>query len=163
MPSASVATNGAGAGYALELGPFASATEAEHIERRVNDAGFPTLRVRQAPGGDVYVVLVERIATPPAGEALVGTLREQGFADARLVDDDAALAIRVGRSQPLRGAVSLAERLRALGHSVRVASQPGERESFVVRHGTYRTREEASAKGEALKRVGLAPQVVRLR
>jgi hypothetical protein len=90
-------------------------------------------------------------------------LREQGFADARLVDDDAALAIRVGRTQPLRGAVSLAERLRALGHSVRVASQPGERESFVVRHGTYRTREEASAKGEALKRVGLAPQVVRLR
>jgi len=163
MPSASVATNGAGAGYALELGPFASATEAEHVERRVNDAGFPTLRVRQAPSGDVYVVLVERIATPPAGEALVGMLREQGFADARLVDDDAALAIRVGRTQPLRGAVSLAERLRALGHSVRVASQPGERESFVVRHGAYRTREEASAKGEALKRVGLAPQVVRLR
>jgi hypothetical protein len=57
----------------------------------------------------------------------------------------------------------LAERVRGLGHAVRVASQPGEAVSFVVRHGRYPSREEAGEKGEALQRLGFAAQIVRVR
>jgi hypothetical protein len=64
---------------------------------------------------------------------------------------------------PLRAAVSVAERLRGFGHAVRVASQPGEVVTFLVRHGAYAKREEAREKGEALKRLGFAPQIVQVR
>jgi cell division septation protein DedD len=155
--------NGSASGYALELGPFASAKEAEEAEQRVNEAGYATMRVRHAPGASVYVVLIDRIETPKDGDALVQTLRGQGFGDALVVEDGGTSAVRVGTPRPLRDAVSVAERLRALGHPVRVASQPADPERFVVRHGTYSNREAASEKGEALKRLGFTPQIVRVR
>jgi hypothetical protein len=155
--------NGSAAGYALELGPFASAKEAEDVEQRVNDAGYATVRARHAPGASAYVVLIDRIATPKDGEALVRTLREQGFGEALIVEDGGASAVRVGGPRPLRDAVGVAGRLRALGHPVRVASQPGDAEHFVVRHGTYPNRHAAGEKGEALKRLGFTPQIVRVR
>ena len=46
---------------------------------------------------------------------------------------------------------------------MRVASQHGEAVTFLIRHGAYPNREEAGEKGEALKRLGLAPQIVQVR
>jgi capsular exopolysaccharide synthesis family protein len=156
-------TNGSAAGYALEVGPFASAKEAEDAEHRMTEAGYATMRVRHAPGAAAYVVLIDRIATPKDGDVLVQTLRGQGFGDALVVEDGGTPAVRVSAPRPLRDAVGVAERLRGLGHPVRVASQSASAEHFVVRHGTYPSREAASEKGEALKRLGFAPQIVRVR
>jgi cell division septation protein DedD len=61
----------------------------------------------------------------------------------------------------LRAAVELAESLRGKGHQVRVAAQPGEAQTFVIRHGNFASREEAEAKAADLQRVGLANHVVR--
>jgi hypothetical protein len=149
--------------YALELGPFASPIDAHDVERRVNEAGFATVRVRHAAAVSVYAVIIDKVGTRSDGEALVATLREQGLAAAVVDGDDATVAVRVGTPAPLRGAVTLAGRVRALGHAVRVVSQPGEAASFVVRHGSYPNRQDASETGEALKRLGLSPQIVRLR
>jgi cell division septation protein DedD len=61
----------------------------------------------------------------------------------------------------LRAAVQLAENLRAKGHQVRVAAQPGEAQTFMIRHGNFASREEADAKGAELERLGLPNHVVR--
>jgi hypothetical protein len=150
--------------FGIEVGPFHSVAEAEDVERKLNQAGYRTVRLRQQNGTSTYAVLIEKIPTAKDAETLTATLKEQGFADATVTGGNGApLAVRAGEPLPLRGAVRLAERLRGLGHAVRVASQPGEASSFVVRHGSYPTREEAGEKGEELKRLGLATQIVRVR
>jgi hypothetical protein len=80
-----------------------------------------------------------------------------------VVVEGETLRVRVGEPLALRGAVQLAERLRARGHAVRIAVQPGEAVAFLVRHGTFGSRAEAEVKGEALGRLGLANHVTRIR
>lgn len=149
--------------FAVEFGPFATAEEAERVERELSFAGYQTVRFRQPTGGSLYAVYVERVPGVAEAEALVGVLREQGFTDAVVQVVAGTLRIRVGEPMALRGAVELATRLRARGHAVRVAVQPGEAETFVVRHGHFPSRDEAEARSEELMQLGLPNHVVRVR
>jgi hypothetical protein len=153
----------AGASFVLEFGPFMTAQEVERAERQLNGAGFETARLRQQTGAALYAVLIERIPTTQAAQALVAALREQGFGDAFVVGEREPMSVQVGLPLPLRGAVQTAERLRASGHQVRVAVQPGEAVTFSLRHGNFATSAEAAARGQELMRLGLAHQVVRVK
>ncbi|OGL19313.1 MAG: hypothetical protein A3F92_08885 [Candidatus Rokubacteria bacterium RIFCSPLOWO2_12_FULL_71_22] len=73
------------------------------------------------------------------------------------------LTVQVGGPLPLRGAVQVAEELRADGHEVRVTVRPGEATMYLVRHGSFATSEEAEVRARELVRLGLAGQVVRAR
>jgi len=153
----------ASARFAIEFGPFMTAPEAEKVERQLNEAGYPTVRFRQQTGAALYAVLVEKQPTARDAQALVATLRQQGFADAFVVGEREPLSVQVGLPLPLRGAVQTAERLRASGYPVRVAAQPGEAVLFSLRHGNFATLGEAEAKGQELMRLGLGNQVVRVK
>jgi hypothetical protein len=152
-----------GARFAVEFGPYLSAVEAERVERTLTQGGYQTARFRQRqPGVALYAVLLERL---PAGRdpgSVVAALREQGFEAPSVVGQDPP-QIRLGEPSPLRGAVDLGERARALGHPVRVATQPGEAVAHVIRHGNFVSREEAAATAEELRRLGLANQVIQVR
>jgi len=162
-PAAAPAPAASPARFALELGPYVTAAEANRVERQLNQAGYQTARFRQQTGAAVYAVLVERVPTAREAQALVDTLRAQGFGDARVLGQGAPLSVQIGAPLPLRGAVQVAERLRAAGHEVRVTVQPGEATMYVVRHGNFATSEEAEVKARELVRLGLASQVVRAR
>jgi capsular exopolysaccharide synthesis family protein len=149
--------------YAVEVGPFASTTDAERMERSLNEAGRQTVRFRQEAGTAVYAALLEGLADERQAQALVAQLRDEGFADVTLVGGRPPLAVRVGDVQLLRGAVQIAERLRALGHHVRLASQPGDAVSYVIRHGSFTSRGEAEEQVAELARQGLSVHVVRVR
>jgi hypothetical protein len=137
--------------------------DAQHAERQLEHAGFPAVRLRQPGRVSLYAVLIERAGTPREAEELVRKLTEQGFTNTVILGTDGPLSVRIGAPLPLRGAVSLAERLRGLGHAVRVASEPGDAATFVVRHGAYASRAEAGERGEALKRLGFTAQIVQVR
>jgi len=107
-------------------------------------------------------VLIERLPAGRDAEALVGALREQGFAEAAVARPDPP-AVRLGEPTALRGAVELAERARALGYAVRVSAQPGEAVAYVIRHGNFASRLEAEAKAAELGRLGLSHQVIQVR
>lgn len=162
-PKATGAPVPAGARFAVELGPFVTQADAGRVERRLTQAGYQTVRFGQETGAAVYAVLIEKVPTARAAQALVQSLREQGFGDAVVLGGSEPLSVRVGAPLPLRGAVQAAERLRAAGHQVRVSAQPGEATMFVVRHGNFATSEDAEAKGRELLRLGLANQVVRVK
>jgi len=149
--------------FAIEFGPFMTAAEAERVERQLNEAGYPTVRFRQQTGAALYAVLVEKIPSSREAQALVASLRQQGFAEAFVVGEREPLSVQVGLPLPLRGAVQAAERLRASGHQVRVAAQPGEAVVFALRHGNFATSGEAEAKAQELMRLGLGNQVVRVK
>jgi hypothetical protein len=137
--------------------------DAERVERQLTQAGYQTARFRQnQTGAGLYAVLLERIPAGRDAESVVAALREQGFADPSVVRQDPPV-IRLGEPLPLRGAVDLAERARGLGHGVRVAAQPGEAVAYMIRHGNFASRPEASAKAEELGRLGLAHQVIQVR
>ncbi len=153
----------AGARFAVEFGPFMTAPEAERVERQLNEAGYPTVRFRQQTGASLYAVLIEKIPSTRDAQALVASLRQQGFAEAFVVGEREPLSVQVGLPLPLRGAVQAAERLRASGQQVRVAAQPGEAVMFALRHGNFATLGEAEAKGQELMRLGLGNQVVRVK
>ena len=133
------------------------------MERRLNQAAHQTVRFRQETGAAVYAVIVEKVPTAREAQALVASLRAQGFGDTIVLGESEPLSVRVGAPLALRGAVQAAERLRAAGHRVRVSAQPGEAVTFVVRHGNFATSEDAEAKGRELLRLGLANQVVRVK
>jgi succinoglycan biosynthesis transport protein ExoP len=149
--------------FAVEFGPFAALPEAERVERRLGQAGFQTVRFRQQTGGGLYAVLVERVPTAREAQALLPTLREQGFGEATVLPGSEPLNVRVGTPLALRGAVQLAERLRARGHAVRVAAMPGEAENILIRHGNFASRQEAEERAGELTRLGLANHVVRVK
>jgi len=74
------------------------------------------------------------------------------------------VVVRIGEPRPLRGAVELADRLRKAGYRVRVAAQPGERVAYVIRHGSFATRDEAEARHRELARLSVpSAQVVSVR
>jgi hypothetical protein len=149
--------------FAIEFGPFFGAVDAERLERRLTEAGYATVRFRQPTGGAVYAVLIERIPTAHEGRTIAAALREQGLGEAVVVSTD-PVALRVGPALPLRGSVELAERVRAAGHQVRVAAQPGEASAFMIRHGNFASRGEAEAKRRELAPLDLpAHQVVQVR
>ena len=148
--------------FAVEFGPFAATVDAERVERQLIQAGHETARLRQPTGGGLYSVLLERMPAGRDAEALAATLREQGFAEAAVARPDPP-AVRLGEPAPLRGAVELAERARALGYAVRVAAQPGEAVAYVIRHGNFASRLEAEAKAAELGRLGLSHQVIQVR
>src|SRR5262249_34887222 len=149
--------------FAIEFGPFVSAADAEIVERRLTEAGYATVRSRQRSGATTYAVLIERVPTTHEAKRLAATLREHGEGDTALVSAD-PIVLRVGTPLPLRGAVELAERLRARGHQVRVAAQPGETSTFIVRLGAFASRDEAEIRRRELGQLDLpANQIVQVR
>ena len=147
--------------FAVEFGPFVTIDEAEKTERQLNEAGHQTVRFRQETGAALYAVLIEHLPGPRQAETLLATLREQGFAEGVVVRGNDRVAVRVGAPMLLRAAVQLGESLRAKGHQVRVAAQPGQAQTFVIRHGNFASREEAEATGAELARLSLPNRVVR--
>ncbi|PYM73159.1 MAG: hypothetical protein DME03_16045, partial [Candidatus Rokuibacteriota bacterium] len=162
VPSAGAGPT-SGARFAIEFGPFMTAPEAERVERQLNEAGYQTVRFRQQTGAALYAVLIEKILGARDAQTLIAALREQGFGGAFVVGEREPLSVQVGLPLPLRGAVHTAERLRASGHAVRIAVQPGEAVTFAIRHGNFATLQEAETKGQELIRLGLGNQVVRVK
>src|SRR3990170_3511874 len=150
--------------YALEFGPFASAEEAERVERQLNTAGFPTVRFRQQGGGNLYGVFLEHVPSRPEAEAIQERLKAEGYAQTVLAGSGDNLSIRVGELTPLRTAVQVAEKLRASGYQVRVAVQPGEALNLAIRHGNFASEEEAGVRSRDLSQKGLSGhRVVRVK
>jgi succinoglycan biosynthesis transport protein ExoP len=149
--------------FAVMFGPFGSAGEAEKLERTLIKAGHGTLRTREGAGPTVYAVLIERVPTVHDARTIMNVLREQAIGEATVVSTE-PVVVRVGELHPLRGAVALAERVRKAGYQVRVAAQPNDKVAYVVRHGSFATREEAEARSRELARLSVpAAQVVPVR
>lgn len=149
--------------FTIEFGPFLSRAEADDVERRLNQVGYQTARYGQPVGAGIFGVFIENIPSTGDAQALVTSLREEGFPGPVVIGEREPFAVRVGDPVPLRLAVALAERARAKGHIVRVSAQPGDAVEYVIRHGNFLDREDAERKSRVLAQLGLVNQVVRVK
>jgi cell division septation protein DedD len=152
-----------GSRFAVMFGPFATAADADKLERTLIRAGHPTVRTRADAGPTVFAVLIERVPTAHDARTMINVLREQGMGEATIASTE-PLVVRVGDPRPLRGAVELAERVRKAGYQVRVAARPNPSVAYIIRHGNFATRDEAEARSRELTRLSVpAAQVVQVR
>jgi hypothetical protein len=149
--------------YALDLGTFAVAEEAERVEARLNQAGFTTVRFRQQAPARLFSVLLQGLRDTEEGQAVVERLRQEGFGQAVLLARPEGLTIRVLQSQPLRLAVSAADKLRDLGLDPRVAAEPGRAGHITLRHGNFGSRREAEEASAQISALGVPNEVVEVR
>ncbi|HET8577973.1 MAG TPA: SPOR domain-containing protein [Methylomirabilota bacterium] len=153
----------ASARYALALGTFPIADDAERIEARLNQAGFSTVRFRQQAPSRLFSVLIPQVRTAEEAQAIVERLRLEGFTQAVVLAVRDELAVRVAQSLPLRTAVRTAEQLRSAGHDANVAAEASHAGQITLRHGNFATRQEAEAASREIARLGVANEVVQLR
>lgn len=148
--------------WALELGSFALADEAERAEVVLNQAGFSTVRFRQESGARVFAVTVP-MPTLEEAQGAADRLRREGIGEAAAVEGREGPAVRVAPALPLRSAVRLSERVREMGYEPRVAASPGRAGQIMLRHGSFASRREAETVGRQIAGLGLPNEVVQIR
>jgi len=149
--------------YALALGTFAVAEDAERVEAKLNQAGFSTVRFRQQAAAKQFAVFVSSIKDPEDGQAAVERLQKDGFAQSTLVIGRSGVTVRVGPPTALRTAVQLAEKLRAAGYDARVATEPTRAGQVSLRHGNFASRAEAEAASREIAKLGVPNEVIQVR
>ncbi len=149
--------------YALALGTFPIAEDAERIEARMNQAGFSTVRFRQQAPARLFSVMIPQLRDAEEAQAVVERLRQEGFAQAVVLAVKDGLAVRVAQSMPLRTAVQTAEQLRGAGHDARVTGEASRAGQVTLRHGNFATRQEAEIASREIARLGVPNEVVRVR
>jgi cell division protein FtsN len=149
--------------YALALGTFPLAEDAERVEAQLNQAGFSTVRFRQQTSTKLFAVLVSSLKTPEEGQATIERLQRDGHPPSVLLVERTGVTVRVGPPVPLRSAVHLAEKLRATGFDARVASESAHAGQVSLRHGNFASRDEAEAASREVTRLGVANEVIQVR
>jgi cell division protein FtsN len=149
--------------YALALGTFPLAEDAERVEAQLNQAGFSTVRFRQQTSTKLFAVLVSSLKTPEEGQATIERLQRDGHPPSVLLVERTGVTVRVGPPVPLRSAVQLAEKLRATGFDARVTSESAHAGQVSLRHGNFASRDEAEAASREVTRLGVANEVIQVR
>lgn len=149
--------------YALALGTFPLAEDAERVEAKLNQAGFSTVRFRQQTPAKLFAVQVSSLKDPEEGQATVERLQKEGHPASVLLVGRTGVTVRVGPPTPLRTAVQLAEKLRAAGYDARVATEPTHAGQVSLRHGNFASRAEAETASLEVARLGVPNEVIQVR
>ena len=162
-PAPTPAAASAASRYALALGTYPVAEDAERIEARLNQAGFSTVRFRQQAPARLFSVMIPQVRSAEEAQAVVERLRQEGFTQAVVLAVGDELVVRVAQSLPLRTAVRTAEQLRAAGHDANVTGEASRAGQITLRHGNFTTRQEAETASREIARLGVPNEVVRVR
>src|SRR4030095_6084033 len=120
--------------YALALGTFAVADDAERVESKLNQAGFSTVRFRQQAPAKLFSVQIGSLRDADEGQATVERLQREGYGPAALLIGRNGATLRVGDGTPLRTGGPLGEKLRAAGHDARVVTEATRAGQVSLRH-----------------------------
>lgn len=160
-PKPSVAAPAVGS-YALQVGAFAVKTNAEKLQKRLEEKGY-AVTVRQAsPRLPRHRVLVGEYTAQADAEGQREKVVAAGVKGAKVVPTGGGkFTVEAGTFRELDAAIDLARELQRSGMASRIDSRPTATGLYLVRVGAYPSRPEAQAQVEALRREGLSPIVVK--
>lgn len=149
--------------FTLDFGPFATASEADEVENRLNQLGASTVRYRKGSASALYALKVGEFGTPVEARERMAELRlrHPTLPIGKLEQEaDGSFAIAMDSHYPLREAVTLAERLKAEGVAVRIKKARGTAPLFTLRLATPYDLKTAQEKSREFRNQGLPNAVV---
>ncbi len=160
-PKPSVAAPAPGS-YALQVGAFAVKTNAEKLQKRLEEKGY-AVTVRQAsPRLPRHRVLVGEYTAQADAESQREKVAATGAKGAKVVPTGGGkFTIEAGTFRELDAAIDLARELQKSGMASRIDSRPTATGLYLVRLGAYASRPEAQTQVEPLRKEGLSPIVVK--
>ena len=160
-PKPSVAAPAPGS-YALQVGAFAVKTNAEKLQKRLEEKGY-AVAVRQAsPRLPRHRVLVGEYTAQADAEGQREKVVAAGVKGAKVVPTGGGkFTVEAGTFRELDAAIDLARELQRSGMASRIDSRPTAIGLYLVRVGAYPSRPEAHAQVETLRKEGLSPIVVK--
>lgn len=160
-PKPSVAAPAPGS-YALQVGAFAVKTNAEKLQKRLEEKGY-AVAVRQAsPRLPRHRVLVGEYTAQADAEGQREKVVAAGVKGAKVVPTGGGkFTVEAGTFRELDAAIDLARELQRSGMASRIDSRPTATGLYLVRVGAYPSRPEAHAQVETLRKEGLSPVVVK--
>lgn len=148
--------------FALQVGAFAVKTNAEKLQKRLEEKGY-AVTVRQAsPRLPRHRVLVGEYTAQADAESQREKVVAAGAKGAKVVPTGGGkFTVEAGTFRELDAAIDLARELQRSGMASRIDSRPTAMGLYQVRVGAYPSRPEAQAQVEALRKEGLSPIVVK--
>jgi hypothetical protein len=148
--------------YVLEIGPFRSAGQAEATARTLGTHGYDTTRRQERAGDHLYFAVIDEIAEEALAAEIGRELEQEGLPH-RVDQAGGGFRVRLAEPVPLGVAAPLASRYMERGLTARFERIPGVAVAHLLRHGSFRTRQEAEAARAELARLGVAADVIAAR
>lgn len=160
-PKPTMAAPAAGS-YGLQVGAFAVKTNAEKLQKRLEEKGY-AVTVRQAsPRLPRHRVLVGDYTAQADAQAQREKVVAAGAKGAKVAPAGGGkYAVEAGAFRELDAAIDLARELQKSGMASRIDSRPTAMGLYQVRVGAYASQQEARGQVEALRKEGLSPIVVK--
>ena len=148
--------------YALQVGSFAVKTNAEKLQKRLEEKGY-AVTVRQAsPKVPGHRVLVGEYTAQADAQAQRDKMVAAGAKGARVVSAGGGkFTVEAGTFRSLDAAIDQARELQKSGMASRIDSRPAATGLYQVRVGAYASRQEAQTQVESLRKEGVSPIVVK--
>jgi len=148
--------------YALQVGAFAVKSNAERLQKRLEEKGFAVTVRQTSPRLPRHRVLVGEYAAQGDAQAQRNKAVGAGAKGAKVVPAGGGkFTVEAGTFRDLDAAIDLARELQKSGIVSRIDSRPTATGLYQVRIGAYASRQEAQTQLEALRKEGLSPIVVR--
>ncbi|MCI0372467.1 MAG: SPOR domain-containing protein [candidate division NC10 bacterium] len=148
--------------YALQVGAFAAKTNAEKLQKRLEDKGY-AVTVRQAsPRVPRHRVLVGEYTDQTEAQVQREKVVAAGAKGAKVAPAGAGkFTVEAGTFRELDAAIDLSRELQKSGMASRIDSRPTATGLYQVRVEGYASQQEAQAQLDALRKDGLSPIVVK--
>jgi cell division protein FtsN len=148
--------------YALQVGAFAAKTNAEKLQKRLEEKGYG-VTVRQASSRlPRHRILVGEYTNQAEAQAQRERVVAAGTKGAKVVPlGGGKYTVEAGAFRELDAAIDLSRELQKSGMASRIDSRPTATGLYQVRVEGYASQQEAQAQLEALRKEGLSPIVVK--
>jgi len=148
--------------YTVQVGAFAVKTNAEKMQKRLEEKGH-TVTIRQGsskvPG---HRVLVGEYADKADAQAQRDKVTAAGGKGAKVVAMGAGkFTVEAGTFKSLDAAIDLSRGLQQSGLASRIDSRPTGAGLYQVQVGSYATKEDAESQVAGLRKEGLSPIVMK--
>jgi hypothetical protein len=142
--------------YGLEFPPFVTMTEAEAYERRLKEAGLPTLRTVTDVDGNIYTLVIGPF---PTASRATEAMRELGVKPGAPVEAEGGFVVNDG-PYILREVVRRATEIKGKGHGVKIVRAEGKAPIYIIRTAATLDPAQAAKLSSHYRSLGFPNSVV---
>ncbi|MGH7361454.1 MAG: SPOR domain-containing protein [Candidatus Methylomirabilales bacterium] len=148
--------------YALQVGAFAAKTNAEKLQKRLEEKGYGVIVRQASPRLPRHRVLVGEYTDQAEAQAQRERVVAAGTKGGKVVSlGGGKYTVEAGTFRELDAAIDLSRELQKSGMASRIDSRPTATGLYQVRVQGYASQQEAQAQVEPLRKEGLSPIVVK--